>query len=154
MGLPPFSATTTGSRGGWAKILESTSEGDIAEVPGGNGTLLYNLRFDSSSMQCGKYKHCRVSSVSHDGGETWSDIRTESGLPDPGCKGGIAEVMKTEGGAWICAGIRQRQVRRRQIQRDGARQPRRRCDVAGRNSPSSSGRKLRGMLTSSRPARG
>ncbi len=76
---------------------EYTSEGDIAEVPGGNGTLLYNLRFDNGSMQCGKYKHCRVSSVSHDGGETWSDIRTESGLPDPGCKGGIAEVMKTEG---------------------------------------------------------
>lgn len=53
----------------------------------GNGTLLLNMR-NGDRDSC----HCRLQSVSADGGDTWSAPSQTPDLPDPTCQGSIISV--------------------------------------------------------------
>lgn len=69
-----------------ASTLPNAVEGDITQLFHTPDTLLYNVRFEGK-MQCGgNVAHCRATSLSSDGGVTWTQLQVEPDLPDPQCK--------------------------------------------------------------------
>jgi sialidase-1 len=62
--------------------VNDVGECSVAELP--DGTLMLNMRTDE-----GFY---RKSSISTDGGHTWSEVKTETGLTDPKCHGSIISL--------------------------------------------------------------
>ena len=59
------------------------NECQLAQLP--NGSLLMNVRDGNAGSGC----HCRLMTISHDGGANWSPFRRESQLTGPVCQGSM-----------------------------------------------------------------
>lgn len=65
---------------GGGTVAPRMNECQVAELPGGKGDLMLNMRSYRG-------KHCRAVSVSHDGGLHWSPVRDVPALVEPVCQG-------------------------------------------------------------------